>query len=182
MTKGKLKAAFIVSLAFNVAVIGALAFAYARGLRGYNARPGAGPPFSPSERIMMMRCRRLGRELGLDAEQLKLFESRFASFQKEDAGLRDELRRSRDKLFELISSPEPDEGAILEKVREISAIQGRLEGLFVKRLLRMREVLRPEQRKALMEMLRCRMGPHRSGCPRGDRLWHESTRRGGRAL
>lgn len=183
MSKGNLKAAFIVSLAFNLAVIGALAFAYARGLRGYNAtRYAVGPDRIPSEEVMMMHCRRLGRRLGLEKDRLSLFERSFASLEKESADLRGELKQARGRLFELISSPEPNEAAVLEEVDKISAIQGKLESLFVKRLLRMREVLEPEQRQAFMDMLRCRMEPRSPGCPMGDRMWHGSRRRGGRAL
>jgi len=182
VSNGRLKAVLLVSVAFNIAVAGALVFAYAGGYVGGDTERGVVPASTPSERVMLMHCRRIGRRLGLDAEQLRLFEKRFSSFRDEDGRLREELRRSRDELFKLISAPEPDEQAILAKVREISAIQGNLEGLFVKRLLRMREVLRPEQREALMEMLRCRMGPHGPGCPRERAMWHRDFRRGGRAL
>jgi len=174
MSRSSMKVVLIISLAFNVAVAGAIVFAYATGFR----RPEVPPPGVPHERLMMAHCRRIGRMLGLDDEQMRLFEERFAVVAKEREELRERLFKAREELFRLLSSSSPDEAAVFEKVNEISAIQGELEKLDVKRLLQMREVLKPEQRDALMEMLRCRMGP-RDRCPGMRGMWHRELRKGG---
>ena len=174
MSRNALKVVLIISLAFNVAVAGAIVFAYATGFR----RPEVPPPGSPGERLMMVHCRRIGRMLGLDDEQMRLFQEKFSIGVKDRENLRARLFKAREELFRLLSSSSPDEAAVFEKVSEISAIQGELEKLDVKRLLQMREVLRPEQRDALMEMLRCRMGPMER-CPEMRGMWHRPQRKGG---
>ncbi|RKZ08984.1 hypothetical protein DRQ05_00535 [bacterium] len=174
----KWKAVLIISIVFNIAVIGAMTYGFAMR-RGVPRSPlGEGVP---PERLMAMRCRMMGRELGLDRDQIERVESVFVSSSKEQEELRKRLAEARAHLFELLSKDNPDEGEILERIDEISAIQGQLEGLVVKRLLKIRKILPPEQRREFLEMLRCRMD-HKGPCPGGHRPHLRRMRKGGLLL
>ena len=84
--------------------------------------------------------------------------------------LRKDLQQARGELVALIGASEPDEKAIMAKVDEISAIQGRLERKLIHRVLGASSTLRPEERKRFMRMIRIRCGGCDSGvpeCPEG---------------
>ena len=176
MSKRMLKILLILSLAFNLAVIAALVYAYTSGRRQSLTEYS---PSSSNESIVRRRCQRIAKALGLSGDHMALFEKRFMEFSSKREELRKMLMEERDELAEMLSAPESDMASIEKKIDRISQIQAELEKLDVRRLLQLKEVLTPEQKNAFMQMLRCRMG-QRENCPRMRRMWHRVPDEGGR--
>jgi len=163
MSRDSLKIALVLSLAFNVAVIGAFAYGLARGSspgRFGPPPPGGGPgdPFGG-------RCNRLARQIGMPRERALHFSRIMADSAEGMKDLRGDLQKARRELVVLIGAPEPDEDAIMRKVDEISAIQGQLERRLIHRVLGVSSTLRPEERDRLMRMIRINCGGCDVGTP-----------------
>lgn len=156
MGRDSLKIALILSLAFNVAVVGAVVYGFAR-------RPvpeGFGPsPWGPPGDMLRGRASHFARQIGMPDERAARFSHIMAD---SSAGMRDlrvSLQRSRGELIELIGASKPDEKAIMLKADEISAIQGKLEKRLIARLLGANSMLEPKERERLMHVIRCRCMP-----------------------
>jgi Spy/CpxP family protein refolding chaperone len=168
MDRNSLKIALVLSLAFNIAVIGAFAYGFARR----SASGGFGPPHGdlPPD-AFGRRCSRFARQIGIPAERAARFSRTMADT---SGGMRDEranLQRARGELVELMGAAEPDEKAIMAKVDEISVIQGRLEKRLIHRALGARATLSPKERERFMRMIRIRCSPPDScvpKCPEGE--------------
>ncbi len=167
MSRDGLKIALVLSLAFNVAVIGAFIYGLAGGpMPGRFGRPpacGPGDPFGG-------RGIRLARQIGVPHERAMHFSRIMADSAEGMRDLRETLQRRRGELVELIGASEPDEAAIMAKVDEISAIQGQLERKLIHRVLGASSTLRPQERARLMLMIRTRCGGCDIGvpeCPEG---------------
>ena len=161
MSRDSLKIALVLSLAFNMAVAGALAYGLIRGgVRGkFGMSPGCGPedPFGG-------RTGRLARQIGIPRERALRFSRVMADSSEGMRDLRGGLRKARGELAVLIGAPEPDEKAIMAKVEEISAIQGQLEKRLIHRVLGASSTLRPAERERFMRMIRIRC---KVGCDSG---------------
>jgi Spy/CpxP family protein refolding chaperone len=158
MGRDRLKIALVVSLAFNLAVISAFVYGFARkGAPDDFSRPraGAGPNASAGE------CCRFARQMGLPRARAARFSQLMTARSKEMVELRGRLQRARRELVELIDVQPPDEQRIRAKVDEISAIQGEIEKRLVTRLLSVNRILQPEERQRFMHLIRGRCMP----CP-----------------
>ncbi len=166
----KLKAILVISLAFNLAVLSALAFAWVRHSRFDEPllhHPGE------LDRIDH-RCRRLANRISLPEEKAEHLERIMVGEMDEHRDVQDRLQEARGELFEMIWAAEPDEEAVMGKVEEVALLQGELEKLFINRLLKARSILDPEEEKRFHEHMRRRMDrlfgnkkrPHRP--PRRD--------------
>lgn len=167
MSGDKLKIALVLSLAFNVAVIGAFTYGIVRGIGSerFGPPPGGGPgdPFG-------RRTVRFARQMGIPHERALHFSRLMADSTEGMRDLRKDLQQARGELVALIGASEPDEKAIMAKVDEISAIQGRLERRLIHRVLGASSTLRPEERERFMRMIRMQCGGCDSGvseCPEG---------------
>jgi Spy/CpxP family protein refolding chaperone len=167
MSRDSLKIALVLSLAFNMAVIGAFAYGLARGNGSgrFGPPPGGGPedPFGG-------RCNRLARQIGMPRERALRFSRIMADSAEGMRDLRGGLQKARGELVALIGAREPDEKAIMAKVDEISAIQGQLERRLIHRVLGVSSTLKPEERDRFMHMIRINCGGCESGvseCPKG---------------
>ncbi|HUV36471.1 MAG TPA: periplasmic heavy metal sensor [Patescibacteria group bacterium] len=152
------KVILIVSLAFNFAVAGSLVYGLA--LRGRFT----GESEYQDERMPAgRRGMHLGRRMGLPQEKMVRVGRIFDDLHDETVDLRERLAVARGALIELLNAERPDQGAIMDKIDEISAIQGELEKLLMKRLLRVHEILDPGEREQLLHLLQKRMhtGFHR---------------------
>ena len=163
MNRDSLKIALLLSLAFNVAVIGAFAYGLARerGSDRFAHRPG--DPFGG-------HTVRFARQIGMPHERAMRFSRIMADSSEGMRDLREDLRKARGELVALIGAAEPDEKAIMAKVDEVSAVQGRLERRLIHRVLGASSTLRPEERERFMRMIRMRCGGRDSGvseCPDG---------------
>ncbi len=156
MRGSSLKIALVLSLAFNAAVMGAVVYGFAR-----RPSPGASPDPAAGVELARGRCSRLCREMGVPPDRVALFTRAMAASSEGMAETRLGLVEARQQLAELLRAPEPDEGAIMAKVDEISTLQGQLEKALVGRLLKASSVLTPEERARLMRFVGYR------GIPRG---------------
>jgi hypothetical protein len=167
MSRDSLKIALVLSLAFNIAVIGAFAYGLARGIgsEGFGPPPGGG-----SEDPFGGPCSRLARQIGMPRERALRFSRIMADSAEGMRDLRGGLQKARGELVVLIGVSEPDEKAIMAKVDEISAIQGRLERRLIHRVLGVSSTLQPEERERFMRVIRIRCGGWDRGvpeCPEG---------------
>jgi len=167
MSRDGLKIALVLSLAFNVAVIGAFVYGIAGGPMpgrfGRSIMHGPGDPFSG-------RGVRLARQIGVPHERALHFSRTMADSSEGMRDLRESLQRKRRELVELIGASEPDEAAIMAKVDEISALQGQLERKLIHRVLGASSTLNPKERERFMLMIRTRCGGCDIGvteCPEG---------------
>jgi len=167
MSRDNLKIALVLSLAFNMAVIGAFAFGLARGIGSERFGP---PPGGGSGDHFGGRCNRLARQIGMPRERALHFSRIMADSAEGMRDLRGNLKKVRGELVVLIGMSEPDEKAIMAKVDEISAIQGQLERRLIHRVLGVSSTLRPEERERFMRVIRMKCGGCESGvpeCPEG---------------
>jgi Spy/CpxP family protein refolding chaperone len=162
MSRDSLKIALVLSLAFNVAVFGAFAYGLARGRgpEGFGPPPGGGPGDSFGG-----PCNRLARQIGMPRERAMRFFRIMADSSEGMSDMRGDLQKARGELIVLIGAPKPDEKAIMAKVDEIAAIQGRLEKRLIHRVLGVSSTLRPEERERFMRVIRMRCGGCDSGVP-----------------
>jgi Spy/CpxP family protein refolding chaperone len=162
MSRDKLKIALVLSLAFNMAVIGAFVYGLVGGIGpgSFGPSPKGGPegPFGgPGNR--------LARQIGMPRERALHFSRIMADSTEGMKDLRGRLQKARGELVALIGAKEPNEQAIMAKVDEISAIQGQLERKLIHRVLGASSTLRPEERERFMRVIRMRCGGCESGVP-----------------
>jgi len=108
----------------------------------------------------------LRRELSLNPDQMeKLGEHRQQS--REEMGrIRQGLLETRTRLMELLRSPDPDSMAVEDLLQQMVSSQMAMERRVIHDLLRLRQVLTPEQREQFMRLMERRfrwdgMGPER---------------------
>jgi ferredoxin len=167
MSRDGLKIALVLSLAFNVAVIGAFVYGL---IGGPVPERFARQHVSGPRDAFGGRGARLARQIGVPHERAMHFSRIMADSAEGMQDLRESLQRTRGELVELIGASEPDETAIMAKVDEISAMQGQLERKLIHRVLGASSTLRPNERERLMRMIRVRCGGCDSGvpvCPEG---------------
>lgn len=150
----KWKAIIIISLTFNVAVVCALVFGMV-----YHARSDGQLPYRDEGVPGRTRGMHLGRRMGLPPDKMREVGHIFDELRDESEELQEKLGTARGELVDLIHAEEPDESAVMKKIEEISAIQGELEKLLVRRLLRVNNILDPEERERFLQLLRRRMHP-----------------------
>src|SRR4030042_3782257 len=153
----------IFSLALNLGSIGA--FAYLR----YQDRQAAAQKETPGP----LGLRELWLRLNLDAEQRQALHKLAPEHHRRVDQLRRELMQKRQELFDLLKGEAPDWSALQAKIKEISALQGRLEEEVAGFILECKKHLKPEQRAAFVDLVDRRlrrggMGHHRGHMgPRG---------------
>ena len=111
----------------------------------------------------------LHRELGVTDEQWLQIEPRLREFQAAVGELCQQTSAMRSQVIDLIAAEKPDAEAIRAKQDEILATKRRIQELVTDHLLAETEVLTPEQKQRLFEMLRnrtgCAAGPPMAGRP-----------------
>ena len=98
----------------------------------------------------------LHRELGTSEEQWQEIEPRLKQFQERCQELCRHLNQLRGEMIDLVAAAEPDRAAIEAKQEEILAGQRKMQGLVIEHLLAEKQLLSPEQREQLFEMIRRR--------------------------
>lgn len=137
----------IFSLALNLGTIGT--FAYLRHQdQQQKATAQATPP---------LPLRSLWRELNLDNSQRQTLRGLFPEHHRKVSEIRQELAQKRQELFNLIQNDAAPVNAIQAKVREISALQGRLEEEMVHFMLALRKNLNPQQQAAFLRLVQTRL-------------------------
>jgi Spy/CpxP family protein refolding chaperone len=176
MSRDSLKIALVLSLAFNLAVIGAFAYGFARRPSpAFFGPPGGRPPGDP----FRGRVSVFARQIGMPDERAARFSHIMADSSGGMRDLRVGLQRERAELVELLGAPKPDEKAIMAKVDEISALQGQLERKLVSRLIGVSATLRPDERQRFMRVIRIRCGACEPGVRTGPGRGREESEVGG---
>ena len=153
----------VFSLALNLG--GLAAFGYLR-LQGHGeAMTGQGPLPPPPQEIW--------RTLNLETEQLRVLEALLPEHRGRVRDLRAELAQKRFELFEMIKEGAAAWPGIQEKVKEVSALQGKLEEEVLRFSLTFQEHLKPEQRAAFITFVERRMPNIQGGKGRRSPRWEK---------
>lgn len=150
MTRNWLLAALIFSVALNLGVLGA--WAYFTLPRPSQPPPPPGPKGWASPGLAPLL-----HELNLEPEQKALVEQYFQGRRQEMLTLRQRLGQTRLELLNLLRAESPDEAALAAKIQEIAALQGQLELHLAQGLVAALKILRPEQKRFLLERLQQRL-------------------------
>lgn len=141
----------IFSLALNLGTIGALV--YFR----YQPSPGL-PPMDegkPPRGLFGFL-----HSLNLDPEQQKLLKQCFPPHRQQIKTLRQQLQQQRQRLYDLINQPQPNEAEIAAQITAINNIQNALEQETARFILEVKGHLRPEQQEVLLQRVEQRLcGP-----------------------
>jgi Spy/CpxP family protein refolding chaperone len=121
-----------------------------------------GPRPSPAERIA-----RYAEELGLDAETQAELAKIAEESKAEDEALRAEKRAAHQRMRELLSAPELDHDAVRAQADVLDALRARAHRNRLDAMLRVHELLTPEQRQALVAMRERRHHAKRGRGPLG---------------
>jgi Spy/CpxP family protein refolding chaperone len=98
--------------------------------------------------------------LDLDPAQKKLLKQSFPTHRQQIKALRQQLNQQRQRLYELINQPQPNETEIAAQITVINNIQNALEQETARFLLEIKRHLRPEQQEALLQRVGQRLcGP-----------------------
>jgi periplasmic protein CpxP/Spy len=138
-----------------------------QGRRGFGARGGGLARLAENPR---MRA-----ELGLTDEQVSRLHQISVDAEKASIQTRADMQLHRLELRELMRADNPDESAIMAKMDQINALQGKMQKARVQTMLSARGVLTADQIKKLKAM-RENHGP---GGPGGGRMMHGGPHRPG---
>lgn len=100
----------------------------------------------------------LHRRLAVTEAQWRKLEPSLVKFRESVRAERDKLNRIRGELIDLLASPAPAAKDIRAKQEEILARQKQMQQLVIERLLKEKQLLKPEQQEQLFQMLRSRCG------------------------
>jgi Spy/CpxP family protein refolding chaperone len=101
--------------------------------------------------------REIWRTLNLGTEQRRVLESLLPEHRGRVGDLRAELAQKRFELFEMIKEGGAAWPGIQEKVKEVSALQGKLEEEVLRFSLAFQEHLKPEQKTAFLTFVERRL-------------------------
>jgi Spy/CpxP family protein refolding chaperone len=132
----------IFSVALNLGTMGALV--YFR----YQPPPGPAPTEAGKHPGSFMGFL---HSLDLDPAQQKLLKQSFPPHREQIKTLRQQLNQQRQRLYELINQPQPNETEIAAQITVINNIQNALEQETARFLLEIKRQLRPEQQEALLQ-------------------------------
>lgn len=110
----------------------------------------------------------LERALALSPEQIEAMRALRRGFDPRIADIRKNIRVKRQQLMSLLSEPNPDTLQINKKVAEIASLQRELERLTIHNLVKMKQILTPEQMRKLHSLIEKRViqgGPERLRFP-----------------
>ena len=152
--------ALVFSGLVNLAAIGTI------GYHGWRVRT----PRRPFEEMPAS----LRRELSLDPDQMERLAEHRQQSREEMERIQQSLLETRTRLMELLRSPDPDSMAVEDLLQQMVSSQMAMERKVIHDLLRMRQVLTPEQRERFMRLMERRfrwggMGPEHGPEHKGRR-------------
>ncbi|MCK4537791.1 MAG: hypothetical protein KAV42_03230 [Candidatus Krumholzibacteria bacterium] len=152
MSSWKLKAALIISLSFNVAVLSTIAVLWRHhSASGKTAETRHCNP----EETCRIRSQYLARGIGLcDSKTVHVELEMLKSYTFEEE-VRKNIDRERNGLLMLFHEASPDTLEIMKRVERISALQGDLEKAIVRKLIRSHSILDSEERQRFMVFIGC---------------------------
>ncbi len=148
----------ILSMAFNVAFLGAL------GYRLWTRKHG------PPAREEFARRTPPREGPGLRQEQKERFDAMHKEFFPRIRAIRVQLRSERDALAALLKEENPDTNRIHARLDKISGLQAQIEKQVVFQMLKEKAILDPPQREAFVQRILRRMGEREPG-PGRDPRW-----------
>lgn len=155
MTNKVLALILIFSLAFNIAFVGIWAYGQFYAPDRVRPRP---PRRAPWERM------------GLTEPQRRELVERRRQLQGEMSRVRAELEEQRARLFDLLEAEHIDEEAVRDARERMKRAQEKVQQLVFRHMRELRDVLKPEQRRRMMDMMRRHgAGRHRGGTHDGGR-------------
>ena len=158
MSSWKLKAALIISLLFNVAVLGTIAV---HG-RYYSERDKKAEILNcNSKETCRIQSHHLAKGIGLCDSKTVHVELEMLKSHTFEEKVRKNIDQERNGLLMLFHEDSPDTLEIMKRVERISALQGDLEKAIVRKLIRSHSVLDPEERQRFMVFIGC---DSRHGC------------------
>ena len=138
------------SLALNIAVIGTLVYFWSQ-------------PQKPHFRSRTPREREFpGMEFGLDDQQHAKARDEIQQYKENIGGVMDSLRMCRKTLMELLVNDSNNQVGINTTIEKIAKYQIEIEKITINHLLKMRDILTPEQWYNLVNAIEMRM-PHHAG-------------------
>ncbi|GFO53590.1 hypothetical protein GMSM_05970 [Geomonas sp. Red276] len=151
-----LKIALVVSLIFNLSVLGTAGYFYYKKDSYWVSPLG----------IRMQKGKFLFEELSLRPEQIKSMREEAIPCRAEIDKRRQEVAAKRDHLFSLMRAETPDGDAIKKTVAEITGIQGEVESMVAMHILKIKATLNKEQQKKFLDLIENAMLKGRQpGCP-----------------
>jgi Spy/CpxP family protein refolding chaperone len=117
--------------------------------------------------------REIWRTLNLETEQRRVLEALLPEHRGRVRDLRAELAQKRFELFEMTKEGAAAWPGIQEKVKEVSALQGKLEEEVLRFSLAFQEHLKPEQRAAFITFVERRMPNVQGGKGRRPPRWEK---------
>jgi Spy/CpxP family protein refolding chaperone len=159
----------IFSLALNFGTIGALLY--------FRSQP---PPELPARHAGHPPGGFIGflQSLNLDPEQQAFLKKTFPAHRQQIKELRQQLNQQRQKLYELINQPQPNDAEIAAQITAINNIQNALEQEMARFLLQLKQNLRPEQQEILLQRVGQRLCGSGFCGPKGHGHGHGRGRHG----
>ena len=161
MKRNLWKYLLVFSLALNLG--GVVTFGYLH-YHGHREALTAQHPPPPQE---------IWRTLNLKTEQRRILESLLPEHRRRVRDLRAELAQKRLELFDLLKEGAAAWPGIQEKVKEVSALQGKLEEEVLRFSLDFQEHLKPEQRAAFITFVERRLPGGQGGKGRRSPRWEK---------
>ena len=151
----------VFSLALNLGGLAAFGYLRFQGHRDAMTDP------NPSPRPIG----EMWKSLNLEPEQQQALENLLPEHRRRIRDLRAELAQKRFELFEMLKEGAAAWPGIQEKVKEVSALQGKLEEEVLRFSLAFQEHLKPEQRAAFITFVERRMPNVQGGKGRQSPRW-----------
>jgi len=158
-----IKYLLVFSLALNLGGLVTFGYLHYHGHR--EALTGQNPP--------PQLPREIWRTLNLETEQRRVLESLLPEHRRRVRDLRAELALKRLELFDMLKEGAAAWPGIQEKVKEVSALQGKLEEEVLRFSLDFQEHLKPEQRAAFITFVERRMPNVQGGKARRSPRWEK---------
>ena len=150
-----LKTFLVVSLLFNLSVLGAVGYFYYQKTGYWET------PFG----VKVRKDRFLFEELSLRPDQIKKMREKAIPFRAEIDRKRQEIAAKRNYLIGLLRADAPDARAIKTAVYEISRIQEEVQGMTAAHILQEKAALDKEQQKKFLDLIQNAMMQRKPGCP-----------------
>jgi Spy/CpxP family protein refolding chaperone len=107
---------------------------------------------------------RMAEKLGVDAATKTQIKQLVTQSRAEAKALRQQLRQEKRKLRELLKQDAPAEAAVLAQADALGRLKLKLKKLRLKTILRVRQLLTPQQRKALQQLREQKRRKLRAAC------------------
>ena len=151
-----LKIALVVSLIFNLSVLGTAGYFYYKKDAYWVSPLG----------VKMRKDKFLFEELSLQPAQIQRMRGKAIPFRAGIERKREEIAARKKHLFDLMRADNPDEHAIKTTLAGISRIQEEIEGMVTTHILQQKATLDKEQQKKFLELIENAMSKgSQPGCP-----------------